>query len=156
MKRTTGFVAFAWTLTFCASPSQSPIVVAPVASGTSSAPIAISEAHAAPPPAVDTQLAKERLEAARRVVANNAQAYTSGSVGLDEVALWHEHLFRAQEDVLTGQALVDAARERVATLKGLETLAQRRVNAGVTGQAEIAKATYYRAGAEMDLARVSR
>ncbi len=158
-KRIAGLVAFGWTLTFCAAPSPPAAVVTPAAS--SSAPLAVREAHAAPPPppapAVDPQLAKERLDAAKQVIAYmNAQAASMlATATIDEAALWRERLFRAQEDVLTGQALVDAARDRVSELRKLEAQTQQRVNQGHATSAELSRATYYRASAEIDLARLA-
>lgn len=151
MKRSV-LVAFAWTLTFCASPSPptAPIVAAP-----SSSPLAIREAHAAPSQ-VDAQLAKERMDAAAAVVGSASSRYGGGTATLDEAAQWNERLFVAQEDVLTGQALVDAARERVSRMKQLEQTAQLRAKSGTAPMTDVSKATYYRASAEIDLARLSR
>jgi hypothetical protein len=153
-KRIVGLVVFVWTLTFCAAPSSSPpIVVAPVASSSSSStPLAIKEAHAAPPP--DAALAKERMDAAAAVIAQMERSYSVGQATLDEVGLWNERLFHAQEDALAGQALVDAARARVARMQKLESVAKLQVQSGVRSMSDVQKATYYRASAEIDLARV--
>jgi outer membrane protein TolC len=116
------------------------------------------EARAAPPSpgSPDAKLAKERLDAATRIVAALSLSYQRGLATLDEMVVWNERLFRAQEDVLTGQALVDAARARVTEMRRIEDLARQSYKTGAKTEVDVDKITYQRSTAELDLARVSR
>jgi hypothetical protein len=99
-------------------------------------------------------LLQQRADAAGQALQNSLARYQAGSAPIDEIGAWSEHLFAAQREVLAGTALSDAAKERVSQMKKLEALASQRVSSGTAPSSETAKATYFRASAEIDLARL--
>ena len=139
-------------LFFC-SPQTTQLPVAPAGSAIV-VPVAIDVPAAKAAPAANPALLQQRADAANTALQNSLARYPMGQTTIDEIGTWSEHLFAAQRDVLAGKALSDAAQERVNQMKKLEALASQRVSSGSAPSSETAKATYFRAAAEIDLARL--
>ncbi len=139
-------------LFFC-SPQTTQLPIAPAGSAlvVSTPALDVPTAKAAP---ANPALLQQRADAANQALQNALARYPAGTSTLDEIGSWSEHLFAAQREVLAGVALSDAAKERVNQMKKLEALASQRVSSGSAPSSETAKVTYFRASAEIDLARL--
>jgi outer membrane protein TolC len=142
-KRIVALLVFVWMLTFCATPQ---VVVPPMQSARA------TPAPAAPPP-IDMRLAGERVEAAQSAFAQTELSHRAGRATVDEVCQWSERLFRAQEEMLAGRALVDAAHDQVERMKKLDEIVQRAVKGGIASPTDALKVKYFVANAEIDLRR---
>jgi hypothetical protein len=136
-------------LFFC-SPQTTQVPVAPAGSAlvVAIATVDTPVANAAPDP-----LLQRRMDAAAEVMKTALPRYSSGQSTLEEMGFWSERLFAAQQGVLKGKDLSAAAQARVEQWKRIEALASTRVASGMASSSETAKATYFRASAEIDAAR---
>lgn len=152
MRNPLGAALLVLPLFFC-SPQSTQVPVAPVGSAlfVSTPTLDVPAAKAGP---ANPALVQQRADAASQALQAALGRYQAGSATIDEIGTWSEHLFTAQREVLAPAALSDAAKERVNQLKKLEALASQRVSSGTAPSSETAKATYFRASAEIDLTRL--
>jgi hypothetical protein len=140
-------VALAITLFFC-SPQTKPVVSIPTVAVPTVSGVRNAEA------ATIDSLLQTRLDSAKSALTLTMIQYDKGAATFDDVVVWSERFFQAQRDALSGPQLAVAARERLATLKQLESSATQRYLAGAATQADTVKATYLRATAEWELSRL--
>jgi predicted PhzF superfamily epimerase YddE/YHI9 len=103
------------------------------------------------------QLAQARVDAAAKVWATFTNQQTTFTAGPERLCEWSRRWFEAQRDLpLAGPPLVVAAEAHLKRTTDLETQAKAQYNVGMINAGDLAIIRYYRAEAELLVARAKK